>query len=160
MEYEDVATDPRLALIYEQSEKLLDQQSADLASIRTRASVTLSAGSIATSFLAPQALRVGEWDGVLIAATVLLIAAALLDMAILIPIKGWGFSHKPQVLLDVYVDGPKPRSIQGMHRTLALANQTLAGKNRCRLDVLYYLYTASVAALALSIALWLRPLIT
>jgi hypothetical protein len=70
----------------------------------------------------------------------------------------WIFSHKPSALIEIYVEGDKPRTIDGMHKWLAIENQDYFEGNRRTLDTLFLAYQAATVLLAVSIALWLLDL--
>jgi hypothetical protein len=147
--------DPRLALVYHESVRKLDQQAEVLEALRGRTGLLLGAGSISTAFLAPAATQRAGWGTEAWIATGCLVLTALLVFTILWPYRGWRFSHKPTDMLHVYIDGPKPRSIDGMHRWLAVKNQSHFEDNRERLDDLHACFQGATVTLCVSIGCWL-----
>jgi hypothetical protein len=150
----DSEVDLRLELIYRESVRKLDQQAAVVESVRSRIGLLLGAGAIADSFLAPAALEEHGWEWPAWLGTGFLILVAGLGVTILLPYN-WAFSHKVEDLLRVYVEGPKPRSINGMYKWLALKNDKIFEDNRDTLNWFLSCYQVATFALLASIGCWL-----
>jgi hypothetical protein len=111
--------DPRLAFVYQESLRGLQQQQAAVESLHNRAGTLIFASSFASSLLGGRALADGlsAWDWL---AVVLLLAIGVLTVAMLWPYYNLSFRFDAQDLLDTYIDSEVPATMAGMHRDLAL----------------------------------------
>jgi len=111
--------DPRLALVYQESLRGLQQQQAAVESLHNRAGTLIFASSFASSLLGSRALAdgLGAWDWF---AVVLLLAIGALTVALLWPYYNLSFRFDAQDLLDTYVDSQPPATMSMIHRDLAL----------------------------------------
>lgn len=150
--------DPRLALIYEESVRKLDQQASVLEALRGRTGLLLGAGAVSSSFLAPEAIKQAGWNWQVWVGVLCLVVNALLLLLILLPYGGWVFSHKPSILLEDYVTGEAPRSINGMHRWLSVKNERFVENNRRKMARLFRMFELATVLLAVSIVFWLSAL--
>lgn len=149
--------DPRLELIFRESVRKLDHQGEVLESLRARTGLLFGAGAVSVSFLAPNALEQHGWVWQAWVATSCLILVSILALAILWPY-AWIFSHSPSGMLDVYVEGRKPRSIDGMHKWLAKENEFYFNQNRRRLRLLFGCFQLATVSLLVSVCFWLALL--
>jgi hypothetical protein len=113
------ADDPRLAFVYGEAVRGLEQQQSAVESLHNRAATLVFAASFASSLLGSRALAdgLGAWDWTAIA---LLFAIGVLTVVLLWPYYGFTFRFDPQELLEGYVDSDSPASLAQMHRDLAL----------------------------------------
>jgi uncharacterized membrane protein len=115
----DTEDDPRLAFVYQESLRGLQQQQAAVESLHNRAATLIFASSFASSLLGSRALAdgLGAWDWLAVG---LLLAIGALTVVLLWPYYDLAFRFDPQDLLDTYVDSQAPATMAGMHRELAL----------------------------------------
>lgn len=115
----DTEDDPRLAFVYQESLRGLQQQQAAVESLHNRAATLIFASSFASSLLGSRALAdgLGAWDWLAVG---LLLAIGALTAVLLWPYYDLAFRFDPQDLLDTYVDSQAPATMAGMHRELAL----------------------------------------
>lgn len=147
--------DPRLALVYEESRRALDQQQAALDNLRTRTGVLIAAAAIASSFLGGQALRtealsVWSWLGL-----VALAAVGLSAILVLAPWGRWVFSNNVETLLSGYIRADDPATLGEMEVRLAKFNQKHRDTNQRKLDRLYLGFRIACGALVLEVGFWL-----
>ena len=111
--------DPRLALVYQESLRGLQQQQAAVESLHNRAGTLIFASSFASSLLGSRALAdgLGVWDWLAVG---LLLATGALAVVVLWPYYNLSFRFDAQDLLDTYIDRQPPATMAGMHRDLAL----------------------------------------
>jgi hypothetical protein len=111
--------DPRLAFVYQEALRGLQQQQAAVESLHNRAATLVFAASFASSLLGSRALADGlgfwDWTGI-----ILLLAIGILTVYLLWPYYNLSFRFDAEELLTDYVDGPTPQTMSGMHRALAL----------------------------------------
>jgi len=154
----DVA-DPRLEIIYAESVRKLDQQAGVVDGLRSRTGLLLSAGAVSTSFLGPQALRAhAGWAWPSIAALGSLLLASVLLVAVLWPRSRWVFSHDISLLLDYYVEGENPRTVNWLIRSMSVKNERFHDRNKRRLWWLFLGYQLAAVSLGASVVLWLLHL--
>jgi len=111
------ADDSRLAFVYQEAMRGLQQQQAAVESLHNRAATLVFAASFASSLLGSRALGdgLGAWDWIAVA---LLLVIGVLTVILLWPYYNLSFRFDPEELLENYVD--KPVSMGEMHRSLAL----------------------------------------
>jgi len=153
--HEAVTADPRLQLIYEESVRKLEQQAATLESVRGRTGLLLGAGTLSSAFVAAEGIKHAGWAWQAWLALFFQVGTSVLLMMILLPYKGWAFTHKIGGMIHVYVDGPKPRTIRGMHRQLAKVNDANYVGNRKLLGRLQVYYELATVSLLVSMLFWL-----
>jgi uncharacterized membrane protein len=115
----ETENDPRLALVYQESLRGLQQQQAAVESLHNRAGTLIFASSFASSLLGGRALAdgLGAWDWLAVG---LLLGIGALTVVLLWPYYNLSFRFDAQDLLDTYVDSEAPASMARMHRDLAL----------------------------------------
>ena len=148
--------DPRVALIYEEALRGLQQQQAGVESLHNRAGTLIFAASFASSLLGSEALADGlnAWDWI---ALVLLLAIGALAVVMLWPYYALSFRFDPEELLRDYVDD-KHATMTDMHRALALraegdrrSNGPLVRRIRIALEVALVLLLLEILAWLFSI---------
>jgi hypothetical protein len=115
----ETENDPRLAFVYQESLRGLQQQQAAVESLHNRAGTLIFASSFASSLLGGRALAdgLGAWDWLAVG---LLLGIGALTVVLLWPYYNLSFRFDAQDLLDTYVDSEAPASMARMHRDLAL----------------------------------------
>jgi uncharacterized membrane protein len=115
----ETENDPRLALVYQESLRGLQQQQAAVESLHNRAGTLIFASSFASSLLGGRALAdgLGAWDWLAVG---LLLGIGALTVVLLWPYYNLSFRFDAQDLLDTYVDSEAPATMARMHRDLAL----------------------------------------
>jgi len=155
--------DARRTLVYEESQRALDQQGAALDNLRTRTGVVVAAAAIVSSFLGGQALRSGDdftiWSLLAIAALAVVGVAAIL---VLWPTGGWVFVNRVDTLLSGYIEDEgqdeKPATIDEMHTCIAQHNQRHWDENSEKLNTRYIAFQVACSALAFEVIFWLIDL--
>jgi hypothetical protein len=111
--------DPRMAFIYQEALRGLQQQQAAVASLHNRAGTLIFAASFASSLLGSNALAdgVNAWDWVALA---LLLCIGALAVLMLWPYYAFSFRFDPEELLRDYVESEHPASLTEMYRALAV----------------------------------------
>ena len=151
--------DARLRLVFDESLRAVETQRDALATLGQRAAHLLAVASVVGSVLAALALRDASPPGAgarlglaAFAVTVLLCAWVAL------PIPDLALVTSPTVLLDGYVDGDPPATLDRMHRDLALrlearwdANQHAVARRVTGLRVAALLLAVAIAATALDL---------
>lgn len=150
--------DARRTLVYEESQRALDQQQTALDNLRTRTGVLIAAATIVSSFLGGQALHGGTLTALSWCAIGALAVAGTIAILVLVPLGGWTFSNKVETLLSSYVDDKDPASIDEMHTHLAEFNQKHRDENQKKLDKLYLGFHVASGALVLEVIFWLIDL--
>jgi hypothetical protein len=115
----DAGAERRLAFIYGEALRGLNQQQAVIESLLNRAGILIFALSFANSLLGAKALTdgLGGWDWVALAS---LVGVGALAVVVLWPYYDFWFRFDPRELIDRYVDGQPDGSMAAMHRELAL----------------------------------------
>jgi hypothetical protein len=150
---------PRLLaeIAYERAVHALDQQEAALEELRSRTGTLLAAEALTTSFLGAAAIQHGalELPGRLaIACFGLSLGIALF---ILVPWRGLQFSLNGPLLYEgLHACGEDDEEV---YRRAAYWLDVLWSENRVAIAHLYPLFTVSIAALALEVALWVSALL-
>ena len=150
--------DAQRTLVYEESQRALDQQQAALDNLRTRTGILIAAAAVASSFLGGQALRneaFTAWSWLAIAA---LAVVGIASIIVLLPWGEWVFSNKVDTLLAGYVEDEEPATIDEMHTRLARYNQGHRDKNQRKLDWLYLGFRIASGAFVLEVTFWLIDL--
>lgn len=151
--------DARRTLVYEESQRALDQQQDALDNLHTRAGVLVAAAAIVSSFLGGQALRSGgdftTWSLLAVAALAVVGVAAIL---VLWPTGGWVFSNRVDTLLSGYIEDGEPATIDEMHIRIAEFNQKHLDENRTKLAKRYLCFQVACGALAFEVIFWLIDL--
>ena len=152
-------TDERLALVFRESLRALEQQAARRDDLRHRASGLVTAAAIATAFLGGQSL-----DGATSFATTTWLAVAAfaliigLSLYVLTPRRRWGFVVSAGDLIADYVEREPETTVDDMHRELALHFEDHYQANRRGLDRLTFAVQASCLLLVFEMAAWLVDL--
>jgi uncharacterized membrane protein len=150
----DTEDDPRLAFVYEESLRGLQQQQAAVESLHNRAGTLIFASSFASSLLGSRALAdgLGAWDWL---AVVLLLATGALAVVVLWPYYNLSFRFDAQDLLDTYIDTQAPATMAGMHRDLALRIKADWHRNGRVVRRLREAFQLALVVLLLNILAWL-----
>jgi hypothetical protein len=152
------ADDPRVALVYEEALRGLQQQQAGVESLHNRAGTLIFAASFASSLLGSEALADGlnAWDWI---ALFLLLGIGVLAVLMLWPYYAFSFRFDPEELLRDYVDSGRATTLTDIHRALALraerdrrSNGLLVRRIRLALEVALVLMLLEIMAWLFSIA--------
>src|SRR5262245_12843590 len=150
--------DPRLAFVYQEALRGLQQQQAGIQSLQARAATLIFAASFASSLLGSQALAdgLGAWDWIALG---LLLAIGTLAAFLLWPYYNLTFRFDPVELLARYVDVSEPLPVAAVYRELALRikndwrqNGRIVKRLREALQVALILLLLEIVAWLLSIA--------
>jgi hypothetical protein len=146
--------DPRLALVYQESLRGLQQQQAAVESLHNRAGILIFASSFASSLLGSRALIDGmqPWDWLAVA---LLVGIGALAVVLLWPYYNLWWRFDARDLLDNYVDGQPPATMPQMYRELALRIEADRQRNGRLIRRLREALQASLLLLLLEILAWL-----
>jgi hypothetical protein len=153
-----VDDDPRVALVYEESLRGLQQQQAGVESLHNRAGTLIFAASFASSLLGSKALADGlnVWDWI---ALCLLVSIGALAVVMLWPYYAFSFRFDPEELLRDYIDDRRAATMTDIHRALALraerdrrSNGPLVRRIRVALEVALVLLLLEILAWLFSIA--------
>jgi hypothetical protein len=152
--------DGRMALIYQESVRALDQQQAVLDALRARAGVLIAAASVATTFLgggvADDGAALGCWGWWAVGCFV---GVGLLCVLVLMPWKNWRFTHSVDKLLERYDGNPDWATLAGMHRRMADINQGNWEDNKRKLSWLQAVFLVACLLLVAEVAFWLVDVI-
>jgi hypothetical protein len=152
------ADDPRVALIYGEALRGLQQQQAGVESLHNRARTLIFAASFASFLLGSEALGDGlnAWDWI---ALFLPLAIGALAVPMLWPDYAFSFRFDPEELLREYVDNGRATTMTEMHRALASraerdrrSNGPLVRRIRLALEVALVLLLLEIMAWLFSIA--------
>lgn len=152
-------TDERLALVFRESLRAWEQQATRRDDLRNRAGGLIASAAIATAFLGGPSL-----DGVgSFAATtwIAILAFALiigLSLYVLTPRRGWTLGASAGDLIAEYLEGEAARTLDDMHRELALHFEDDARANAGTLDCYTVAVQATGLLLVCEIAAWLIDL--
>jgi hypothetical protein len=153
---DDVAGDPRKALAYNESVRALGQQESVLDALRSRTGILLTAISITATFLGSRALDapggISVWSWVALG---FFAGAGGCALAVLWPRDDWFFAANPTRLLDDYVGGDDPATLDEMHDELARHNRSDWEKNAARLGKLFSLFRLAALLLVVQVGFWL-----
>lgn len=106
-------------LAYREATRALEQQSASLEGLRSRAGLLLSAAALVAGFLGPAALP-SPWVVWLPAlGGGLFLAATVLSVFVLLPITCWHSVTSTKKLLTDYIESERPATVPELHRSLA-----------------------------------------
>ena len=154
MSVTETQDDPRLAFVYQESLRGLQQQQAAVESLHNRAGTLIFASSFASSLLGSRALGdgLGAWDWLAVG---LLLAIGVLTVVLLWPYYNLSFRFDAQDLLDTYVDGEVPATMAGMHRDLALRIKADWQRNGRIVRRLREAFQLALILLLLNILAWL-----
>ena len=113
------------------------------------------ATAVSSSVLLPNALNSSGWRWQTVIGTACLVVTTLLVLVILMPCHGWRFTHQVSVLLSNYVDGDAEheRTINGMHRWLAVQNDANYRLNEDKIRRLFYCFDLASGSVVLSVIL-------
>lgn len=152
-------TDERLALVFRESLRALEQQAARRDDLRNRAGAMVTAAAIATAFLGGQSL-----DGATSFATstwLAIFAFALmigLSLYVLTPRRSWASVTSAGRLIIDYVERETPTTVDDMHRELALHFERHYQANTNGLDRLAVAVQVNCLLLVCEMAAWLVDL--
>jgi heme A synthase len=144
--------DARLAFVYQEAMRGLQQQQAAVESLHNRAATLVFAASFASSLLGSRALAngLGAWDWIAVA---LLLAIGVLTVILLWPYYNLSFRFDPEDLLENYVDKPVPMG--EMHRSLALRAKGDFRSNGQVVHRLRETFQVALVLLVLEIMAWM-----
>jgi hypothetical protein len=145
--------DPRVALVYEEARRGLEQQREAVESLHNRAGILIFAASFAGSLLGGRALAdgLGAWDW---AGAALLAGIGLLTVLMLWPYYNLSFRFDPQDMLDRYIDRDQ-LSMTELHRALALRVKADWQANGRVVHRLRQVFQLALVLLLLDILAWL-----
>lgn len=152
-------TDERLALVFRESLRALEQQAARRDDLRNRAGGLMTAAAIATAFLGGQSLdgatsfAGSTWLAVLAFAWII-----GLSLYVLTPRRGWILGTSAGDLIAEYLEGEMERTVDDMHRELALHFEDDIQANARSLDRFTVAVQVSGLLLVFEIAAWLIDL--
>lgn len=151
--FEQDRDDPRLAFIYQESIRALNHQQTLVENMSSRAGSLIFATAFVNSLLGSRALSdgLGTWDW--IAAALLFLIGALI-VFMLWPYHRYSFRFDPDELLRQYVEGPRPTTLSGMHRALALRVRADMDNNWQIIRLLRIALQVSLVLLLLDILAW------
>lgn len=139
-------------IIYQEANRVLDQQERQLDELRSRASGFLGIAALVTTLFAAFDVTSGEatllsWIGGLF-----FFGCAFCSCMILWPIPGWYFKHDISDLVADHVDGDE--DLLTLLRNLALWTDGKQEKNKKQMDTLYRYFSVAVAFLILEVVAW------
>jgi hypothetical protein len=155
------ASDPRYALVYDESLRAITTQETSLDNIRSRAAQLLTAAAVATSVLGGlvHANRDHPHTATWAAMSAFLILLGVC-VWIVLPTRGWSFVNSATVLLAGYVEAEPPVDLDEMHRSLALYMEQHWDRNQDLLNRRLGGLQVAAVLLAVSIVCWLVDLVT
>jgi hypothetical protein len=125
-------------------------------SVRTRASVLLSAAAVVTGFLAP---RAGSITTFTIGAAILFAIASLSCLYVLLATYHLRPSTNAKALLADYIEADPPATLPEIHRSLAYFMQDDWEGNERELERRYRALLIAGAAVALETGAWLAAIL-
>jgi tetrahydromethanopterin S-methyltransferase subunit B len=153
--------DPRLALIFDEMRRSLDQQQRVLDELRSRTGTLVSSAGVATAFLGGVVL--GEPHrplGTAIATAVAILAFVALTslcLAVLLPKEGWIFRSRTDILLQDYANANT--SMDDMLRELSTYMEGHFQKNGIAIGKLQDRFSWASVGLGIEIVSWLAALV-
>jgi hypothetical protein len=154
-----MADDPRMALVYDQAVRALDDQRDLVESVRVRAGMLVSAASVATAFLA--GLAKAEREGLTTLgwwATAQFALVVILALLILWPTRRWIIRPNAKKLIRDYLEVEPAASLDEMRRDLALHMENWIEGNSIKLRRLFIMYQLASVALGAEVLLWIADL--
>lgn len=152
--------DDRMALIYQESVRALDQQQTVLDGLRTRAGVLIAAASVTTTFLSSQAAGSdGSWSCWGWSAVGCFVGVGLFSIAVLLPRRKWIFTHDVDELFDRYDNNPEWATLPGMHRRMADINRSSWTDNDDKLNRMHVAFSVACIFLIAEVGFWLIDVI-
>ena len=154
MSVTETEDDPRLAFVYQEALRGLQQQQAAVESLHNRAGTLIFASSFASSLLGGRALAdgLGAWDWLAVG---LLLGIGALTVVLLWPYYNLSFRFDAQDLLDRYVDSDTPATLATMHRELALQIKVEFQRNGRVVRRMREAFQLALILLLLNILAWL-----
>jgi hypothetical protein len=146
-------------LAYDEAKRALTDQASALEALRGRAGTLLAVASLATAFLRGLVFENGTPKGwpprVGIFA---FIGVVLLSLLLLLPLPGWRFTVSAVAIVRDFIEAEPPTNLTETHRDLALRFDEWLNRNQKRLNVLYGIFAAASALLAVEVGAWLLAL--
>jgi hypothetical protein len=143
---------------YDEALRLIQTQQERLADTRARASVILSAASIAAAFLGASALdNHRAFEAATWVATVAFVIVASIAVALLVPWPGWRFTNYPKKLVTDYAERAD-LSLGETYGYLAGYTDDHYVHNEKRMTWRYWLLAASCLALLVEVVFFLIDL--
>lgn len=153
---DEVVEDARKSLAYKESVRALGQQESVLDALRSRTGILLTAISITATFLGARALDapggISTWSWVAIG---FFAGAGGCALAVLWPRDDWRFAANPTRILDDYIEGDDPATLDEMHDELARHNRSDWERNAARLGKLFSLFRLAALLLVVQVGFWL-----
>jgi hypothetical protein len=146
-------------LAYDEAKRALTDQASALDALRGRAGTLLAVASLATAFLGGLVFENGTpkgWAPRL--GMFAFIGVVLLSLLLLVPLPGWRFTASPKAIVRDFIEAGSPASLTETHRELALRFGKWLDRNQKRLNVLYLIFAAASALLAVEVGAWLFAL--
>ncbi len=141
--------DGRLSLALDEARRSLDQQKADLASVRDRAGALFAVGGLVTSLLGGLAIRDGaEMSGWTWLGVVAFVATVIAALLVLWP---WPFKFAVRATALVGWMENQQADLDTMTRDLALWSDSARTHNQRTLDRLWTAYTVGAVLLLIEI---------
>lgn len=151
-------TDERLALVFRESLRALEQQAARRDDLRNRAGGLLTAAAIVTAFLRGQSIDgTGSFGATPWIAVVAFAAIIGLSLYVLTPRGSWGVVAGGGDLIADYVEREPEATVDDMHAS-SLHFEDHYQANRRSLDRLTFAVQASRLLLVFEMAAWLVDL--
>lgn len=139
---------------YDEAVRALSEQQGVIDSLRNRAGLLLSAAAITTSFLGAPALNSGGSSPAVWLAMAGFVGVAWASLAILWP-RRWEFAASPRELIQTYLEGEKPASIDVLHRELSVHMHNSYIKNRAGQKQLATFFQIASGMLTADVILWI-----
>lgn len=149
-------------LAYDEAVRAIEGQHSSVDEIRTRSGILLSATTIVTGFLGPNALMAGNqstvaWVAAWVAAGLLLATVAPI-VYVLLPTDGWKFVVGTKMLLSGYIETDPPASMEELYRSVAWFLEDGWESNKKMLAVRYEWFTFAALMLVGETMAWLIAL--
>jgi hypothetical protein len=138
--------------LFEQASALLEQQRGDLAELRGRAGLLLTAVSVSTALLGTVVLqRVNSWSALEWAALIFFVATSGASIAVLVPASDWIFGLSVKMLAEHYVE---PNG-EPCYLELAQIRESHFESNERKLKNKYRWFVAGCICLGIDVGVWL-----
>lgn len=146
------------AFIYDEAVRKIAAQRSDLAELRKRTGVILSAAAISTAFFGGSVL---EQEALTLRATVAIacfVLSAGAVLLVLLPRGDWKFDFGADTLIHSYVEGSDRVRLQKLHRELALRHEENWKHNEKLMAELHRRFLGAIVFLVLEILAWVANL--
>lgn len=156
------ADDPRLQLTLEQVLRGLTFQQGTLDNLRARAGTLVAASSLVSSFFGSSVLTAPHQTKVVLVMVILAfsaLGAVIIAAVVIIWPYDWKWGIDGDSLLNDYVLGNPPSSLNAMRYSLAYYVQRDLIENEAKFDRLWKALRVAVVGIALQVAFWSTALI-